>query len=329
MTDRQEGDLPAAAQEPEVAEVLTAFRTGYQATRVTALPDGRIRWQHTPGTHHDGLYPPVRPDVVHRLHAASDPHIRFTTPSVASPTECSWDVNGRHSLASWLVPGEDDPTERLHETIGRLGLRLRALHDQPPGTDPPTDPAPPPGPARLLAWLDSGRAPRAGAGFHHRLRAQLGPARWEKLRDFTHHLLHPRPTDRTGVVHGWFSLGRIIVADPPDATPRACVLSGFEATWGRPELDLACLIGELAEYRKAAERAGADWPVPDTLQHTFLTHYGTGWEAGTLAAGAVVRIATHAHDFAAYIGWGAQLHGYVPMLTDLLDTDGAASLAVV
>lgn len=311
----------------EQPRVLNEFTTGFQATRVTALPHGRIHWRHTPGTNHEGSYPPVRPAFLHRLQAASDQHIRFAAPSVAQPAECSWEVDGRHNFAELLRPEEDDPTGQLHEIIGHLGLRLRALHDQTPSADPPADYPPPPGPARLMAWLDGGRAPRAGAGFHHRLRAQVGPARWEKLRAFTDHLLHPRPADRVTVVHGWFSLGRVVVADSPGVIPLACVLSGLDASHGRPETDLACLVGELAEYRKVAERMGLSWPVLDTLQDTFLAHYGAGWDLDTLRAGAVVRIATHAHDFASYVGWGAQLHGYIPMLTDILDTDGASALA--
>jgi len=309
----------------EEHRVLERFGTGLQMTRVTALPDGRIHWQRTPGSSHPGTYPPVRSGFVRRLRTASSPHIRFAAPSVSQAGEYRWEVAGRNSLGN-LVLAEDVPTVRLQEIISHLGGRLRVLHDQQDSADPPGHYPPPPGPARLMAWLDSGRAPRAGAGFHYRLRTQLGASRWEKLRVFTHHMLSPGPKDRTTVVHGWFSLGSVIAADAPDTRPGAVVLSGVEAAQGRPETDLACLIGELTEYALAAERRRMELPVLDSLRDRLLSHYGPTWDRDTLAAGAVVRIATHAHDFAAYVGWNPQLHGYIPMLADLLDIDGMSAL---
>ncbi|MEU2856461.1 hypothetical protein [Streptomyces syringium] len=310
---------------PADLQVLEEFSTGYQATRVTALPNGHIHWQHNLKTDREGSYPPLDPDLTDRFTAASDPHVRFAAPCTAQPTEYSWEIAGRHSLATVLLPDAPTPAKHL-EVFAHLGRQLRALHDQPASTGRPDAYPAPRGPSRLMAWLDRGQGTRASAGFHHLLRSRLGPSRWEKLRGFTHHLLHPEPAEHTSVLHGWFSLGNLILADDPHISPRTFVLSGMDAAQGRPETDLAWLLGELAEYRKATERQGIDWPVLDTLQNTFLEHYGPGWNRDLVAAGSVVRIATHAHDFATYIGWGPQLHGYLPMLAELLDTDGATAL---
>lgn len=306
-------------------EVLDEFSTGYQATRLTALPDGRVHWQQTLTTDREGPYPPLRQAFADRLRAASDTSVQFAVPHTAQPTAYGWEIAGRHSLAALLLPDADVPAEHL-ELVGHLGRRLRALHDQPNSADPLDAYPTPRGPSRLMAWLNEGSGPRASRGFHHLLRSRLGTGRWEKLHGFAHDLLHPAPVERTTVLHGWFSLGNIVVADGAGAAPSAYVLSGMDAAQGRPETDLAWLLGELAEYRKATERQNIAWPALDTLQNTFLEHYGPSWSRDLVTAGSVVRIATHAHDFASYIGWDAQLHGYVPMLADLLDTDGASAL---
>lgn len=310
----------------EEHHILAEFATGYQHTRVVGLPDGRIHWQRSPGPNHPGEYDPVRPGFIRRAHAASDQHIRFAVPVTGPGTGCTWEVTGSHSAAEMLL-SEDDPTGVLHESIAALGRQLHALHHQHASNDPMGDYPPPPGPARLMTWLENGLGPRACAGWHHRLRTQLGSSRWEKLRDFTDHMLNPQPSDTTTVVHGWFSLGSIVVADAVGSGPDAVVLSGLEAAQGRPEIDLACLIGELAEFSQIARRQGRERAVLHTLGDRFLAHYGSGWDRDSVAAGAVVRIATHARDFAAYIGWHADLHSYAPMLADLLDSDGASALA--
>jgi len=302
--------------------LIEEFRTGLQATRITLLPSGNVHWQHTPGSERTSPYPPLPPGYPDLLRAASDTTVRFAVPVTASPGAYGWETEGRHSFAALLEPGAPDTGGRLHTVAGHLGRRLRALHE----TALPHDDYPPPqGLSRLKEWIETGGGPRAASGFHYRLRTQLGAARWEKLRDLTHHQLTPGPGEPSTVLHGWFSLGSAVVSDRPGATTAASVLSGPDAASGRPGTDLGCVVGELTEYRLAAARQGLDWPLLDTLQAAFLTGYGP-CDRGTLAAGALLRIATHAHDFASYVGWGDQLHGYVPMLLDLLDTDGRLAL---
>ncbi len=309
----------------EGQRTVTEFGTGSWTTRVVTLTDGSIRWQRAPGRDNPGPPESVPPGFGDRARAASDQHVRFAVPFVADGADFTWEAPGRNSAAGLLL-SDDDRAGQLHEVFGHLGRQLRALHSQHASDEPPGDYPQPQGHVRLTNWLESGRGSRAAAGWRVQLRTQLGADRWKKLCEFAHHMLHPRPTDATTVVHGWFALGSIVVADTPGAEPGAAVLSGPEAALSRPETDVANLVGELLELSKVAERASLDRPVFKALRDRFLAHYGPGWDRETVAIGAVVRIATHSHDFAAYVGWNPDLHNYIPMLADLLDSDGAAAL---
>lgn len=302
--------------------LIAAYGTGLQSTRITQQPDGTTRWQRSPGPHHTGTYPPLPPAFAEQARAASTPDLRFATPIDAGEHHAAWDTNGRRSAARALLT-EDDPTHQIHAILGRLGSNLATLHTRQPG-HPHTTYPPPPGLTRLHTWLERGRGPRASAGFHYRLRTQLGHDRIDKLRSFTHTLLQPADHDTT--LHGWLTLGSIVPSDQTGPDRPDVVLSGLEAARGRPEADLANIVGELEEFRRTAELAHIERPFLPGLTATFLQHYGPAWDRDTVAAGAVARIATHAHDFAAYVGWHPSLHTYIPMLADLLDCDGSTAL---
>ncbi|MBM7167708.1 hypothetical protein JQK87_04655 [Streptomyces sp. G44] len=305
--------------------VLEEFGTGFETTRITLLPDNKVHWHHRVGSHRSALYPSVPGDFLRHAQAASSRALHFSTPVAENPRELGWVVNGRQSIGGLLEPGEHPDDARLRAIARHLGTGLRKLHDR--SADAALDHYPlPPGPSRLKAWLKDGRGPRAATGFHYRLRSQLGPARWDRLRAYVHHLLHPKAGEPRTILHGWFSLGAVVVPDAPGGTEGTCVLTGPDVSQGRPETDLACLIGELTEFRFGAARLGLDLPLLDSLQSELVTHYGGAIDRGALAIGATVRIATHAHDFAAYVGWGDQLHGYIPMLAELIDCDGDLAL---
>ncbi|MFG2986776.1 hypothetical protein ACGFYQ_36960 [Streptomyces sp. NPDC048258] len=306
---------------PDEQQIAT-YGTGLQTTRITRRSDGTIRWQHSRGHNHTTPYPPVPDDFTARARDASDDRLHFATPTEADATRSTWNTAGRRSAARFLLI-EDDPGHHLYDLLGRLGARLEVLHTPRPA--PPRDVyPPPPGPARLRTWLEHGRGTRAGAGFHYRLRSQLGPGRFAKLRAYTDTVL--QPTDHDTVLHGWLTLGSIVPPDEPGSGLPTAVLSGIEAAYGRPEADLSSIVGEIEEFRRTAELSGTPRPFLRRLTATFLDHYGLGYDRSVVAAGAVVRIATHAHDFANYVGWHASLHTYVPMLADLLDCDGNTAL---
>ncbi|MEV6312562.1 hypothetical protein AB0M10_28730 [Streptomyces sp. NPDC051840] len=304
-------------------EQIATYGTGLQTTRLTGAPDGTVRWQHTRGRDHPAPYPTTPAGFVARAREASDDVIHFATPVRADGDSATWHATGRRSAARVLL-ADDDACRQLSPLLGRLGSRLRILHTPGPAPAHTSGYPLPPGLARLRPWLERGGGTRAGAGFHYRMRTQLGPARMAKLRDFTDALI--RPTDQDTVLHGWLTLGNVVPPDTPDTGAPTVVLSGVEVARARPEADLAWLVGEIEEFRRTAELSGAPKPQLLDLTATFLHHYGPGYDRAVVAAGAVVRIATHAHDFAHYVGWHASLHTYIPMLADLLDGDGLTSL---
>ncbi|GAB7181535.1 hypothetical protein ATKI12_1366 [Kitasatospora sp. Ki12] len=296
--------------------VIAEFGTGMVRTAVTGRSDGTVRWQRFPGPLRDGGFALPDAAFLAALARASGDDVRFAVPSVATPDEYRWEVSGSSSAAALLESGPGAATARLRRLAGGLGRQLRALHDQPP---PPGPALPPPGYlVRLRDWLADGSGPGAAGDFHRRLREDLGPLRWGRLTELVHWVLHPGPGERRTVLHGWFSLGGVVAADD-GARPAVCVLSGGDGALGRPEADVGCLLGELTEYGMAAERSGVGWPAVQTLRNQFLAHYGPGLDPEVLAAAVLARVAAHARDFAAYVGWDAQLDGYGPMLATLVD----------
>ncbi|MEU9046543.1 MULTISPECIES: hypothetical protein [unclassified Kitasatospora] len=317
----------------EEEQVLLEFGTGFQHTRISAIPGGGVSWRRTPGPQRPAPFPVLSASYATALRDASDERVRFARPVVAEPDAYLWEVNGRHSFGALLeasaAPAEagvEPGHERLPEYARVLGLVLRALHSG-PGPSPAEELPQPPGPRRLAQWLAAGRGPRASAGFHYRLRSRLGTARWRQLADLTYLLLTPGPQEARVTLHGGFSLGAVVVADPAGtgseasagSGPEVSVLSGPEAAAGRPEADVAWALGELTEYRAAAQQAGIEWPLLDEVRESFLTAYGQGLDTRLLRAGETVRVACHAADFACYVGWAPQLHGYSDLLVGLLD----------
>ncbi|MFE1057040.1 hypothetical protein [Streptomyces rochei] len=304
------------------AQLLSELRTGFLTTRISRTSAGTVLWRHTPGPDRSQPFPPLPAALPRLLARASGPDVTWLAPVASSADEQVWETNGQHSLADALETGTRTGTQL--EAIGAsLGARLRRLHELTLHQDETArcgDYPRHPGLSRLRAWLEHGRGPRAATAFRYRLRSQLGTGRWNRLNELTHGLLHPSAHEATTVLHGWFSMGGIVLSDRPGATTSS-VLCGPDACMGLPETDLGCLVGELTEYRLATRRQGISWPVLDQLQRALLTHYGPGADTETIAAAAILRIATHAHDYASYVGWSEQLHGYVPMLSDLLDSD--------
>lgn len=312
----------------ETRQPLSEFRTGFLTTRVSRAPDGTVVWQHTPGPDRTRPFPPLPAALPRLLAQAGDSEVTWLVPVSSTARELVWETGGRHSLADALEGGGSRTPDRIEAVGARLGTRLRHLHERGAGDAGATageEWPRHPGLERLSAWLADGAGPRAAPAFRYRLRGQLGAARWDRLGELTRALLRPAPDRTTTVLHGWFSMGGIVLDDDPSAT-RCEVLSGPDACRGLPETDLGCLLGELIEYRLATRAKGLAWPLLDRLQHAVLTHYGPRADPELLAAGAVLRIALHAHDYAAYVGWSEQLHGYVPMLAELLDSDHHALL---
>ncbi|MGN5381201.1 hypothetical protein ACQ4WX_40795 [Streptomyces lasalocidi] len=166
---------------------------------------------------------------------------------------------------------------------------------------------------------------RAAPAFHTILRDGLGTQRWSKLTAYAH-----EATSQSGhltVVIGWATLGSLITVDDPEPTPPVALLCGPEGALAAPEIDLGCALGELHEIAASLTARAMPSHRVTAWRDALLNGYGTPLDTARTARTAVVRIATHAHDFAAYVGFHTELHTYVGMLADLLDNEGTQTIA--
>ncbi|MFJ9543434.1 hypothetical protein ACIRPX_40250 [Streptomyces sp. NPDC101225] len=307
-------------------ETVARFSTGMAQTTVTRTATG-FRWARRPGKdvradpHHQPG--PVPEDFTRRASAASSDRFVFAVPGTWTDGAYTWHAPGRRSAAQTLLDGSPhDPgaSARLAHTYGQ---HLRTFHgtEVTAGTDYPA----PRYPTRLATWLRTAAGTRAAPAFHGILRDGLGTRRWNRLTSYAH-----EATSASGhrtVVVGWATLGSLITVDDPEAARPAALLCGPEGTVAAPEVDLGCVLGELHEI--TASRTARALPVQQVSawREALLKGYGPPLDIARTARTAVVRIAAHAHDFAAYVGFHTELHAYVGMLADLLDNEGTQTTA--
>jgi hypothetical protein len=307
-------------------ETVAQFTTGMARTTVTRTATGFL-WTRRPGKdvrtdpHHQPG--PVPEDFTRRASAASSDHFTFAVPDTWNNGAYTWNAPGPRSAAQILLDGtphDPDASARIAHTYGR---HLRTFHGT-DVTDGTTCPAPR-YPTRLANWIHTAAGTRAAPAFHTILRDGLGTQRWSKLIAYAH-----EATSRSGhltVVIGWATLGSLITVDDPEPIPPVALLCGPEGALAAPEIDLGCVVGELHEI--AASLTARTMPSQPVIawRDALLNGYGTPLDTARTARTAVVRIATHAHDFAAYVGFHTELHTYVGMLADLLDDEGTQTLA--
>ncbi|MFR0358363.1 hypothetical protein [Streptomyces sediminimaris] len=325
MTADAPAGLPAGVPG---ARLVDFFATGYQRTAVHRLPDGTFRWVRGAGADRPVPLAGPGPRARRLLAAPRSAGIRLALPEEI-PGALRYTVHGAESAArllwSELPPARRDRlTGALHGT-GRL---LRALHDTPGRGERPAEVAGrtgPPGPARLAAWMDTGAGPRAAARLHGLLRARFGPRRWAVLRSWCAGLAEPAPGDV--LLHGAAGTGSVIVAEERSGPAAdSALLTGEDLAPGPPAFDVGWLLGEFLELRMTAARKGATPRPPLTeLPAALLDGYG-GADPVTAGRAAVLRIATHAHDFAAYMGWHPELGLYADALPAYVDGEGTAAL---
>jgi hypothetical protein len=310
------------------ARLVDSFATGYQRTAVHRLGDGTFLWVRSAGADRPvplvGPGPPAR----QRLAALRSAGVRVVLPEEA-PGALLYAAHGADSAAKllWadLPPARRDRlTTALHDT-GRL---LRTLHDAPDTGAAPgeaTGRTGPPGPARLAAWMDTGTGPRAAAQLHGVLRARFGPRRWDAVRSWCAELAEPAPGDV--LLHGAPSTGSLVVGDQLDEAADSVLLTGEDLAPGPAAFDLGWLLGEFLELRMTAARKGARArPLLTELPTALLDGYGSAGDPVATGRAAVLRIVTHAHDFAAYMGWHPELGLYADALPAYVDSDGTAVL---
>lgn len=303
---------PAVAQSvtpaPAVAQPVTEYGTGLQVTRVTPTADGRYEWWQGPGA--DRPEPLTAPFVSYVPRPARG--ARFATPRPEGDG-LTYLADGPYSAAAWLRDARPQARLLVAHALAAAGTALRELH----ATDAPTAEVPP-ALARLLSFVE-GRDPGAAEPVVHRLREQAarawGPARLERLRAWCVELAAP---GETVLVHGFASLGALV---PPLHRGPVALLTGEDLGAGRPELDLGWLLGDLAELAWAVPVFG-DGPTGPDLPGVLLDAYGPGADRERAARAAVLRIALHMRDFAAYCGWSDELTDYTAFIADLIDEEG-------
>ncbi|MFF4511223.1 hypothetical protein [Streptomyces mirabilis] len=309
---------------PLTAPLVDAFATGFLRTAIHRLPAGGYLWVRRPGA--DRPTPLTGPTPGARAALDSLPPLSSPGVCLALPTTESdalhYPAPGADSVAKllWtdLTPAA---TAHLAAALHGTGRLLRALHTAPGGTAE-TDRTGPGGPARLASWMDSGTGPRCARQLHGVLRDRLGDARWKTVRAWCHALTEPSPGGGT-LLHGAPSTGGLV---PSPAGTDAALFTGEDITRGPAGFDLGWLLGEFLELRMTTAARALHRPVLTDLPAALLDGYGAGADPGTTGRAAVLRIMTHAHDFAAYVGWHAELDLYATTLPRYVDTEGHAAL---
>ncbi|MET9424347.1 hypothetical protein ABZY06_27060 [Streptomyces sp. NPDC006540] len=303
------------------APPVEEFATGFLRTAVHEGDHGYV-WIRRPGADRPSpLTPPGQP-VRDAIRALRLPDLRLALPEVVADA-LHYRVPGPVAVAKLCVGSDPRLTPQLvTSALSGTGAALRLLHSAVPGSRATSGPA---GPARLAAWMLRGRGPRAATAFHTVVRRQLGSGRWSQVQDWCASLA----TDLTDGVflHGAPSLGSVIAGSRPG---EGCLLIGEDVARGPADFDLGWLLGEFAEWRMTLLRRTPGLVMDPRDYHAALTGlcraYGAPDEPATVGRAAVLRIFTHAHDFAAYMGWHPELTEYASTIAELIDEDGAQTL---
>ncbi|MER6570850.1 hypothetical protein ABT288_32855 [Streptomyces sp. NPDC001093] len=299
-----------------MAELIDRFETGYLSTVITRH-DSSYEWTHSGGT--DRPRPLAAPSRHLFLAAERAGHdeVRFVTPTsqvlTDGGTALTYRTPGPRSLASMFL-SKEDPADAAN-LLACVARGLSRFHTPlPDGTRPRT----PNGIDRVMAWLDNGQGPMAAAAWHTLARQELGMSRWNTLRHWCD--LFTRP-EAQFVVHGAMGTGMIVPS--AENIMRAAVLCGTEEAASLPEFDIGWMLGELHENEHLN---GHDPAYVSELQRAFLSSYDRPVDMFTVSIATALRVLIHAHDFAAYMGWSRLMPSYVPLLAELVDSEGACAV---
>lgn len=310
-------EAPHAAEQP-----LFTHGTGLLRTSVARLPGGGFVWERRPGpAAPEGLAPPA-PGLARTVtEAGRSQGVEPALPTVADPTATvlRYRLPGAFSAARLLRIPDPQVPALVTEALRGTGRLLAALHTHTPAASlaaPPT--GPPSGIRRLRGWLARGEGPGDAGRLHRAFVARLGEGRRRRAIE---------AADWAGwagggaLLHGAPGLGGLV---PSPYAGRGALLTGEELAVGTPEFDVGWLLGELVELRAAARLGLGGAPAHDyaPLARALLDGYGPARPA-PLARAALLRILTHTHDYAAYVGWHDDLTSYLDLLAGLVDEDGA------
>jgi hypothetical protein len=312
----------------------SAWGTGLAETEVLRLAAGRYAWSRRPGAdvRVDGSARarPVPAGFARRAALASSAAFEFALPEFdADQCTHTWTAPGPFSVAHALMGAAGDLTpQRVADEVAEpIGRAMRAFHAI-GNTDiedeyPQLEYA-----ARLSRWMRTGEGTRDAAVWHKVLSGGLGTARWDLLAAYAEDALSTEGS--ATVALGWATLGSVVAPAPAvdDGWPTRppALLCGDHACLAAPETDLGCMLGELCELEASLARNGASAAAIESFRQALLRGYGPGLDPDLVTRAAIIRIAVHSHDYAAFVGFHIDLHTYVALLADLLDRSTSAPM---
>lgn len=297
-----------------------SFGTGYQTTTAEALDEGGWLWSREPGRDNDAGMPDV-PQLDPDTAALELDAVRFVLPHRHDRGRVTWRTTGAVPFAE-VVRTRPESVE-ARDGVRRLVTAASAWHLAVAGSAPYRMAGAPPGLLRMRAWMVDGTGPRASGPFHARLRSAMGTDRWDRLHEAVESLLLDA-SERRQPVHGWLSLGNVLLTPSEEGVPVLEVLTGPDVASGLPEYDLGCLVGEIEEFSALAAAAGGSGVAHLHLGTIARSCYRGPLRPEMVSRAVAVRVALHARDFASFVGWYDDLERYIPIIADLLDSAAGA-----
>ncbi|MEU2030513.1 hypothetical protein [Nocardia amamiensis] len=308
-------------------QLLRMFGTRHQTTEIARDDAGELWWswsRTTPFALGLTTSKAFRTSVEAACRSASGSDFIFKLPDkLMQPGGASWKVPGTTSAAESFLPR---PSQNLDTAVSgldweRLGAALAVYHAQ-SSTGDRGCPTTPVGLVRLREWM-SAAVVDADAGWRDELTQTLGGPRWRRVQRMAADLdaaSQHVPDDGEGrLLHGWFSLGSIVLPDDPRAP--TVILSGPDICMGYAEYDLGTVIGELTEFGYLAEIQNLRADPYYNAARSILDSYRLHIDAALLHSSIVSRILLHTYDFATNIGWSDELSIYSEMLCETIDSD--------
>lgn len=299
-------------------QLISRFGTGFLRTEIYRHGDAHL-WVRRPGPHRGRPFRHVSPQAGTAIAAVPTGPVVWRLPQESGGEIRLYRAPGETSAANLAIGSSGDPEwERLRRVLCNTGRALRAVHI---GVSGELAAEPPPGPSRLARWLRSGRGPGGAVRFHETARRRLGSRRWERALSWC----EPH-SGATRFLHGAPSLGCLVLGP---VTGNAALLCGEELARGPAESDVGWLLGELVELRLIGETVPALRRLSEQAEGAaaaLLRGYDAPLDTGLLGRVAVTRVFTHAHDFAAYVGWADELTNYADHLVRLIDEQGGPAV---
>jgi hypothetical protein len=270
---------------------MAEYGTALQRTTIFGTGDGGFAWVRRPGR------APTHPQIhLHAaLQAASTTAFAFV-PSTRCDEGSVYRVGGSRSLFRHLA--NPDPSA-VTSILTELGASLRRLHMTRVGVDARERP----GPVhlqRLERCLTGGPLTPPTERLRNLLRCTLGQTRLDDAMAWLRYF-SSQPTDV--LLHGGPGLGSVVPTESP-ASPTA-LLSGDEVYVGDRHADLGWICGELLELHLSGQQRYRQFA------QAVCDGYGAFIDWSDLGRACVLRMLTHACDFAAYVGWHDSIQSHV------------------